>query len=623
VGCPVETFSWHPEGKNILANPYYLMKDIHMHFIKRGTSFLSLSLLVLSLSLSFRVGAAADNGSRPPTFCNPVNLPYRFALRGSVRREAADPTMVIYKNEYWLFPSKSGGYWHSPDCLHWTYVPCVSLQPIESYAPTVEVVNGRMLWTACGQGIWANDDPLQDTWKKVSGLNCGGDPDLFLSKDGRLFLYQGLSDNHPTTGVELDVNTLQPIGKPADLIVGDPANRGWEALKGPGKKPFIEGSWMTEHDGTFYLQYAAPGTEVNDYGDGVFTSKDPLGPFTYAPYTPFSFKPTGFIASAGHSSTFQDLSGNYWHVSTMRIGIHDWFERRVGLFPAGFTPDGQLYCNTYLGDYPQYPPGVSVDPQHPTPGWMLLSYNKAAEASSTLDGFPVKNAFDESVRDWWSATSGDKGEWLKVDLGKSCRIEAIQTNFADQDAKAAGMLKDGDAYQYVIEVSDDGTAWTPCIDKSQNQIDAPHDYVQLPAPVTARYVRLTNVHCPAGAKLSVSGFRIFGNGLGTAPAMVEGVTATRDADPRKAIVSWAPIKDADFYIVRYGLAPDRLFSNYQVYAAPKMTLNALNPGVSYAVTVDAVKLTLNALNAGVSYVVTVDAVNDSGITQGTQGVPIP
>jgi len=297
------------------------------------------------------------------------------------------------------------------------------------------------------------------------------------------------------------------------------------------------------------------------------------------------------------------LSGNYWHISSMIVGVRADFERRLGLFPAGFTADGQLFCDTYLGDYPQYPPGTKIDPEHPTPGWMLLSYHKAAEASSTLDQHPVEYAFDENIHQWWSAKTGDKGEWLKVDLGKPCRIEAIQTNFMDQDAQAFGMLN-GDAYQYIIEVSDDGTNWTTCVDKSQNLVDSPHDYVQLSAPVTARYVRLTNVHCPAGAKLSISGFRIFGNGMGTPPNPVEGVKASRSsADPRLATVSWSPVKDADFYIVRYGIAADKLFSNYQIYQGTEMTLNTLNRGVPYAVAVD--------------------AVNDSGVTKGTQTIAIP
>jgi xylan 1,4-beta-xylosidase len=234
---------------------------------------------------------------------------------------------------------------------------------------------------------------------------------------------------------------------------------------------------------------------------------------------------------------------------------------------------------------------------------MLLSYHKAAEVSSTLDGYPVENAFDENIHHFWSAKTGDKGEWLKVDLGKTCRIEAIQTNFMDQDALAFDMLK-GDAYQYVIEFSNDGTTWSMGVDRSKNAVDSPHDYIQLPAAATARYVRLTNVHCPAGAKLSISGFRIFGNGLGSLPSPVSGLKASRaPSDGRQATVEWTPTKDADFYIVRYGIASERLFSNYQVYGAARMTLNALNRGVPYFISVD--------------------AVNENGITSGTQIVSLP
>jgi hypothetical protein len=139
------------------------------------------------------------------------------------------------------------------------------------------------------------------------------------------------------------------------------------------------------------------------------------------------------------------------------------------------------------------------------------------------------------------------------------------------------------------------------VDRRENRRDASHDYTQLPQPLQARFLRLVNVHTPAGGLFSVSGFRVFGNGLGDAPAQVQGIVARREpADSRQMQVSWPPVKDADFYIIRYGVAPDRLFNNYQVYGARRFDVNSLNDGVAYYVTVD--------------------AVNDSGVTQGAQVV---
>jgi hypothetical protein len=104
-----------------------------------------------------------------------------------------------------------------------------------------------------------------------------------------------------------------------------------------------------------------------------------------------------------------------------------------------------------------------------------------------------------------------------------------------------------------------------------------------------------NVHCPAGARFSISDFRIFGNGLGRSPAAVQSVIAGRNpADARKTTVTWSPSERAEFYIVRYGLAPDRLFNNYQIY-------NATNAQI-------------NSLNSGTVYYCTMDAINDSGVT---------
>ena len=149
----------------------------------------------------------------------------------------------------------------------------------------------------------------------------------------------------------------------------------------------------------------------------------------------------------------------------MTISVRHMFERRLGLFPAGFAADGQLFCNTYLGDYPQFVPGTTKNPAKNSPGWMLLSYNKSATASSTLEQFPIKNAFDEDVRTWWSAASGNAGEWLQVDLGKPCRIDAVQINFADQGVTNLNRMV-GDSYRYFVEVSEDGTHW-------KNRVDPP------------------------------------------------------------------------------------------------------------------------------------------------------
>ena len=82
------------------------------------------------------------------TYCNPVNLNYRFQFTNSISyREAADPAMIRYKDKYILFVSHSGGYWYSDDMLTWNYLPVKSL-PIEDYAPDVITVNDTTFYAA-------------------------------------------------------------------------------------------------------------------------------------------------------------------------------------------------------------------------------------------------------------------------------------------------------------------------------------------------------------------------------------------------------------------------------------------------------------------------------------------
>mgnify|MGYP000737764331 FL=1 len=103
------------------------------------------SFLLLSL-LSVLLAACREKENKVKTICNPVNLSYRFSLDSPSWREAADPSMIKYKGEYYLFLSKSGGYFHSTDLVHWDLITTDSL-PIEKYAPTVMEMDGEIYFT--------------------------------------------------------------------------------------------------------------------------------------------------------------------------------------------------------------------------------------------------------------------------------------------------------------------------------------------------------------------------------------------------------------------------------------------------------------------------------------------
>ena len=67
---------------------------------------------------------------------------------------------------------------------------------------------------------------------------------------------------------------------------------------------------------------------------------------------PVSIKLGGFVRGAGHGATFRDNYMNYWHISTTVLSVKNTFERRLGIWPAGFDAEGKMYCNTTFGDYP-------------------------------------------------------------------------------------------------------------------------------------------------------------------------------------------------------------------------------------------------------------------------------
>ena len=53
-------------------------------------------------------------------------------------------------------------------------------------------------------------------------------------------------------------------------------------------------------------------------------------------------------------------------------------------------------------------------------------------------------------------------------------------------------------HQYRIYHSIDGQNWELVVDKSDNDKDVPHDYIELREPLKTRYLKIVNEHVPSG-----------------------------------------------------------------------------------------------------------------------------
>ena len=525
-------------------------------------------------------------------------------------REAADPVATIYNDRYYLFVSKSDGYWSSDDMQHWKHIR-TNVLPMDLYAPTCMVYNNELYWmTSDLNSLWKTSNPEDgNAWQLVTDKltpypdnpdRTGHDPDLLLDDDGRVYLYWGCSNVDDIMGIELDPNNhFKAIGQPVTLITHQQNVIGWErpSDKNDVEKPgYNEGASMLKYKGRYYLQYAAPGTEFDSYGDGLYIGDSPLGPFKKADYLPISVKPGGWMTGAGHGDTFQDKYGNYWHVASTVIAQRHMFERRIGFFPVVFTQKDNMYALTDLSDRPYELPKGKTDflKNLIWTNWMDLTIGKTATASSEIEGKEAGKAADRTIKTWWSAKTGNAGEWLQMDLGKIYPIEAVQTNFADEAFPLQSLGNPFVPYKYKIEASENGTTWTLIADKSANDVTNPHSLVVLDKAVAARYVKITNMSELPG-KFSLFDLRVFGTDNGDRPAAIKEFQVERTADRRTATISWQPVPDAQGYFVHWGTDPDELYAACEV----------LEPFV-----------TLGLFSADVDYYFRVDSFNESGITRG-------
>jgi hypothetical protein len=571
-------------------------------------------LFVLCLLNFCCPGDARAQSTQMSTYCNPINIDYTYMIYNANEdlsyRSGADPAVVEFRGEYYMFVTRSLGYWHSTDLNNWTFITPEKWYFQGDNAPAAHNYRDEVLYVAGdpsgSMSVLYTDDPKRGDWKATPAiLNDLQDPDLFIDDDGQAYMFWGSSNVYPIRGRKLDrERRFRPDKEIVELFNLDEAKHGWERF---GENHFhkeltegyVEGPWLTKHDNKYYMQYAAPGTEFNVYGDGVYVSDSPLGPYRYAPNNPVSYKPGGFANGAGHGSTVLGPGGQFWHFASISVSVNVNWERRLAMHPLYFDRDGLMYVNTSFGDYPHFAPAVAGK-MGQFAGWMLLSYRKPAKASSSLGEFTPEKINDENIKSFWVAEKNDDRQWVEIDLMNPGKVFAVQVNYHDYKSDLYGKIP-GLYHRYVIEGSADGKTWLTLVDRKNSYKDVPNDYVELGTPQTVRYIRYKNIHVPT-PNLAISDIRVFGLGQGKAPAAVKNLSVNRYKDRRDAMIAWDAQKNVQGYNVLWGVAPDKLYSSWLVY--------------------DKNSLEMRSLSIDQSYYFAVEAFNENGISERTKAVKV-
>lgn len=451
-------------------------------------------------------------------YCNPLPIPQiqpgRAVFEKNVPneeawREMADPTVIKFKNRWYLFPS-CGMLWHSDDMVNWTFHPIDPFDP--GYAPTAVVKDDKIYLTAgwIGSKIWETDDPLS-SWKCLGQIKDKhgdayqwGDPMLFVDDDNKVYSYFNAPDKNGEIYVvkmcDDDITTMQH--NPQLCFKFNPEHI-WERdgeFNQNDSISYLEGPWMNKQDDKYYLQYTAPATERRNYALGCYIAETPLGPFSYQQRNPILTHKGGLINGCGHHSTVEGPDGGLWCFYTILIKIKNRYERRIAMDPARFDINGEMYV-----DGPSERPRM-LDGTYPA-GVLPLSVCQPVQASSFTYGHEADYGVDNYTRTWWEG-KGDSTEWLKVDLDKIYSVSELRIIFYEGRAFPADNSAD---YRYLIEGSQDNAQWNLISDHSKDEFDGHIHFIQLPLPVDSRYIRITILSWPKNIKPGVLDFCVFGS----------------------------------------------------------------------------------------------------------------
>ncbi len=473
-----------------------------------------------------------------PRYVNP--LPMEIGNRGNA---SGDVTVLRDDDgKYYMFCT-GGGAWVSEDMLNWKFHH-VDHVPV---APDVAKYNGKFYMTGNDTGVYVADNPLGPyeylgDWKNTpsvaEGWNEAFDTQIFVDDDNTPYLFYAGRGVSGIYAVKLDPNDLTRFASmPVNLITFN--NDHWWERYGEMNEyndvAWIEGPWIIKHNGTYYLQYSASGTQWKTYAEGYYTAKSPLGPYTYAENNPLLRKTEGLVTGTAHGSMVEGPDGNLWQFYTIVLSNPPG-GRRIGMDRVVVGEDGLLTVK--VTDTPQWAPGAVSDPTKGDSGSLPVTINKmrAMNALSTFsseqEGKFAAYAIDNSSGTWWEPAADDAEPTLVVELSPATRFDVVNLFTVDGarlmfgggrrarfSAPGTGHNPAETFYKYRIEVSMDGENYKTVLDCT-NSTDSKDTIFKEFDPVECRFVKLTVTDWPKSSPLRLIEFTVFGKSTSTLPAAV-------------------------------------------------------------------------------------------------------
>ncbi len=497
---------------------------------------LSPSLFIILILTVSTLYAQEPVVGRSVRYCNP--LPMIIAPGGNA---AGDVTVIKEEGKYYMFCT-GGGAWVSEDMINWSFKHVENV-PV---APDVVKYNGNFYMCGNDCPVFKADNPLGPytsigEWKNTPGVEGGWngafDVDIFIDDDNKPYLYypgRGVSGIYV---VPLDPNDISKFAGPVKHLFGFNSNNIWERYGEMNEYTdvaWVEGPWMQKHNGVYYLEYSASGTQWKTYAEGYYTSKSPMGPFVYAPNNPLLRKTEGLVTGPAHGSIVEGPDGNLWQFYTIVLSNPPG-GRRIGMDRVIFDKDGNM--SVKVTDTPQWAPNVVLDPTKGNSESVPVTINKVStmnalsEFSSEQPGRFAAYAVDNSSGTWWEPSSEDEMPTLTIELSPATRFDVVQLFTIDGmrlmfkggrrgfGIRSASATVPADIYQYKIEVSMDGKTYSTALDRTNNDASRNTIFEEI-SPVKCRFVKLTVTDWPKNNPLGVIEFTVFGKPTGYLPAAV-------------------------------------------------------------------------------------------------------